>query len=144
MRGFAEGAGVDLSEIRRSSELAKAIETRDTERLRLEVDGRRRTAIRQAVVAGIFAILASLATIGATALTRADPAPPDPPCAIAKIDGYQRLLEGEVISEEMFELHDEGYAIVKVAEVPKELEDQMRTAVVQCPANAISITEDDG
>lgn len=46
------------------------------------------------------------------------------------------------ISEEVFEIHDDGYAVVKVSEVPPELEDDVRTAVSQCPANAISITED--
>ena len=46
------------------------------------------------------------------------------------------------LSEEVFDLIDEGYAIVKVAEVPPELEEQIRTAVDQCPARAISITEE--
>ncbi|MFT3929222.1 MAG: ferredoxin [Spongiibacteraceae bacterium] len=43
---------------------------------------------------------------------------------------------------EVFELHDDGYAVVRVVEVPPEFEDQVRTAVVQCPSNAISISED--
>lgn len=43
---------------------------------------------------------------------------------------------------EVFELHDDGYAIVRVNEVPPELEAAVRTAVKQCPANAISIIDD--
>ncbi len=43
---------------------------------------------------------------------------------------------------EVFELHDDGYAVVLVAEVPPEHEDAVRTAVGQCPANAISISDD--
>ena len=43
---------------------------------------------------------------------------------------------------EAFELHDDGYAIVRVGEVPRELEDAVRTAVIQCPSGAISLGED--
>ena len=43
---------------------------------------------------------------------------------------------------EVFELHDDGYAIVRVSEVPPELEDAVRQAVSQCPASAISLSED--
>ncbi len=43
---------------------------------------------------------------------------------------------------EVFELHDDGYAIVLVGEVPPELEDEVRQAVGQCPSKAISITDD--
>ena len=43
---------------------------------------------------------------------------------------------------EVFELHDDGYAIVRVSEVPPELEDAVRQAVSQCPASAISLIED--
>ena len=43
---------------------------------------------------------------------------------------------------EVFELHDDGYAIVRVDEVPKELEDDVRAAVNQCPSRAISLSED--
>lgn len=43
---------------------------------------------------------------------------------------------------EVFELHDDGYAIVRVSEVPPELEDAVRQAVSQCPANAISLSDD--
>jgi ferredoxin len=43
---------------------------------------------------------------------------------------------------EMFELHDDGYAVVRVSEVPPEFEDAVRQAVSQCPANAISLSDD--
>jgi len=43
---------------------------------------------------------------------------------------------------EVFELHDDGYAIVRVAEVPKEYEEAVRTAVRQCPSGAISLSDD--
>jgi ferredoxin len=43
---------------------------------------------------------------------------------------------------EVFELHEDGYAIVKVSEVPQELEDAVRGAVNQCPSRAISLNED--
>ena len=46
------------------------------------------------------------------------------------------------ICPKVFELHDDGYAIVKVSEVPAELEDAVRRAVSQCPANAISLSDD--
>ena len=45
---------------------------------------------------------------------------------------------------EMFELHDDGYAVVLVSEVPRELEDAVRQAVTQCPSNAISLGDDSG
>ena len=43
---------------------------------------------------------------------------------------------------EVFELHDHGYAIVLVSEVPPELEDMVRKAAIQCPSNAISVSDD--
>ena len=43
---------------------------------------------------------------------------------------------------EVFEIHDDGYAIVLVGEVPSEYEDAVRLAVSQCPSNAISISDD--
>jgi ferredoxin len=43
---------------------------------------------------------------------------------------------------EVFELHDDGYAIVRVSEVPREHEDSVRQAVNQCPARAISLVDD--
>lgn len=46
------------------------------------------------------------------------------------------------ICPEVFELHDDGYATVLVSEVPQELEDLVRRAASQCPAQAISITEE--
>jgi len=46
------------------------------------------------------------------------------------------------LSEEVFELHDDGYATVLVSEVPPELEQVVRDAVSQCPANAISVTDE--
>ena len=45
---------------------------------------------------------------------------------------------------EVFELHDDGYAIVLVSEVPPALEDSVRQAVSQCPARAISLGDDPG
>jgi len=46
------------------------------------------------------------------------------------------------ICPEVFELHDDGYAIVRVSEVPPELEDLVRRAASQCPARAISVSDD--
>jgi ferredoxin len=46
------------------------------------------------------------------------------------------------ICPEVFELHDDGYATVLVGEVPTELKDLVRRAASQCPAQAISISED--
>ena len=46
------------------------------------------------------------------------------------------------LCHEVFELHDDGYAIVLVGEVPPELEDMVRKAAVQCPSNAISVSDD--
>ena len=46
------------------------------------------------------------------------------------------------LSPEVFELHDDGYAVVKVAEVPPEHEEAVRTAVSQCPSNAISVSDE--
>jgi ferredoxin len=43
---------------------------------------------------------------------------------------------------EVFELHDDGYSIVLVGEVPPELEDAVRQAFSQCPARAISLSDD--
>jgi len=45
------------------------------------------------------------------------------------------------IAPEVFELHDDGYAIVLVSEVKPEDEDAMRQAVSHCPAQAISLSE---
>ncbi len=46
------------------------------------------------------------------------------------------------VCPEAFELHDDGYAHVLVAEVPTELEDLVRRAADQCPSRAISVFED--
>ena len=46
------------------------------------------------------------------------------------------------LAPEVFALHDDGYAIVRVVEVPKQFEDAVRDAVAQCPTGAISITEE--
>jgi len=43
---------------------------------------------------------------------------------------------------EVFELHDDGYAIVRVDEVPQELEDAVRKAASQCPSRAISFSDE--
>jgi ferredoxin len=43
---------------------------------------------------------------------------------------------------EVFELHVDGYAIVRVSEVPPELEESVRQAVSHCPARAISVSDD--
>ena len=43
---------------------------------------------------------------------------------------------------EVFELHDDGYAIVRVDEVPQELEDAVHKAVNQCPSRAISLSDE--
>ena len=43
---------------------------------------------------------------------------------------------------EVFELHDDGYATVLVSEVPPELEDLVRQAASQCPAQAIFLSDD--
>lgn len=46
------------------------------------------------------------------------------------------------ISPEVFELSDDGYANVLVAEVPLELEDLVRRAADQCPSRAITVSDD--
>ena len=46
------------------------------------------------------------------------------------------------VCPEVFELHDEGYAVVRLADVPKELEEAVRQAAAQCPSGAISVSED--
>ncbi|HET6951780.1 MAG TPA: ferredoxin [Acidimicrobiales bacterium] len=42
---------------------------------------------------------------------------------------------------EVFDLSDDGFAVVQVSEVPPEHEDAVRKAVRQCPERAITITE---
>ncbi|MEG3143612.1 ferredoxin [Sphingomonas sp. RT2P30] len=46
------------------------------------------------------------------------------------------------ICPEVFELHDDGYATVLVGEVPAGLQDLVRLAESQCPARAISVSDD--
>lgn len=46
------------------------------------------------------------------------------------------------ICPEVFALHDDGYATVRVDEVPRELEELVRRAVDQCPSRAISLGGD--
>jgi len=46
------------------------------------------------------------------------------------------------IAPDVFELHADGYAIVLVSEVKPEDEDTIRRAVSQCPAQAISLSDD--
>lgn len=46
------------------------------------------------------------------------------------------------IAPDVFELHDDGYAVVLVSEVAPEDEDLMRRAASQCPAQAIFLSED--
>jgi ferredoxin len=41
---------------------------------------------------------------------------------------------------EVFELTDDGYATVRVTEVPAALEDAARLAVARCPERAITAT----
>lgn len=43
---------------------------------------------------------------------------------------------------EVFELHDDGYAVAVVSDVPAELEDLVRRAASQCPAQAIFLTDE--
>ena len=46
------------------------------------------------------------------------------------------------VCPEAFELHDDGYANVLIAEVPPELEDLVRRAADQCPSRAITVSDD--
>lgn len=46
------------------------------------------------------------------------------------------------IAPEVFQLHDDGYAIVLVGEVDPKDEDLVRRAADQCPARAITVSED--
>jgi len=43
------------------------------------------------------------------------------------------------IAPEVFELTDDGYAVVRLTTIPTELEPAVRDAVLQCPARAISV-----
>lgn len=46
------------------------------------------------------------------------------------------------VCPEVFELHQDGYAVVRVGEVPPEFEGAAREAASQCPTGAISVIED--
>lgn len=46
------------------------------------------------------------------------------------------------LSADVFELHEDGYAVVRVGEVPKQLENVVRQAVSQCPSGAISLSDE--
>jgi ferredoxin len=46
------------------------------------------------------------------------------------------------VCPEVFALHDDGYAVVRLGEVPQELESAVREAARQCPTGAISVGED--
>lgn len=45
------------------------------------------------------------------------------------------------ICPEVFALHDDGYAVVLVDEVPEQFADLVSRAVDQCPSRAISVSE---
>ncbi len=47
------------------------------------------------------------------------------------------------IAPEIFELHEDGYATVLLSEVPPDLQDLVRRAASQCPAQAIIVSDDD-
>jgi len=42
----------------------------------------------------------------------------------------------------VFALHEDGYAVTRVSEVPQEFEGAVREAASQCPTGAISVSED--
>ena len=46
------------------------------------------------------------------------------------------------IAPEVFQLHADGYATVLVSDVPADLEDLVRRAASQCPAQAIVLSDD--
>jgi ferredoxin len=46
------------------------------------------------------------------------------------------------IAPHVFELHEDGYAVVVADRIKPEDEDLMRRAESQCPSRAISISED--
>lgn len=53
--------------------------------------------------------------------------------------GFRACLN---VCPELFEMHDDGYATVKLVEVPQELQNAVRVAASQCPSGAIIVTED--
>lgn len=54
----------------------------------------------------------------------------------ARCEGHARCWG---ISPEVFGLDDEGHAVVRLADVPPELEDAARDAVRNCPERAIAL-----
>ncbi len=46
------------------------------------------------------------------------------------------------VCPEVFELHDDGYAVARITDVPPELEDTVRLAASQCPSGAIICSDD--
>ncbi|MFI5047644.1 MAG: ferredoxin [Acidimicrobiia bacterium] len=46
-----------------------------------------------------------------------------------------------VLAPDVFDADEEGYSVLKVADVPPELEAQARAGVANCPERAISIEE---
>ncbi len=46
------------------------------------------------------------------------------------------------IAPDIFELHDDGYAIVLTSTVKPEDEDAVKRAMSQCPAQAISLIDE--
>lgn len=44
------------------------------------------------------------------------------------------------ICPEVFDLDDEGHAVVIMSDVPTELEDKVRNAAQNCPEQAIAVT----
>jgi ferredoxin len=45
------------------------------------------------------------------------------------------------LAPDVFGSDDNGYSLLKVSDVPTELEDQARSGVANCPERAISIEE---
>ena len=54
-----------------------------------------------------------------------------------RCQGHARCWD---ICPEVFDLDDEGHALVKIADVPPDLEDKVRDAVRNCPERAIGLT----
>jgi ferredoxin len=54
-----------------------------------------------------------------------------------RCEGHARCWS---ICPEVFELDDEGHAVVVVDEVPAELEERARDAATNCPERAITVS----
>jgi ferredoxin len=54
-----------------------------------------------------------------------------------RCEGHARCWS---ICPEVFELDDEGHAVVVVDEVPTELEERARDAATNCPERAITVS----